>query len=29
MGSVVVSQFVTVYSVIESPGGAEGFDRGG
>src|SRR6266550_7992295 len=29
MGSVVVSQFVTVDGVIEDPGGAEGFDRGG
>jgi dihydrofolate reductase len=29
MGKVVVSQFVTVDGVIEDPGGAEGFDRGG
>jgi dihydrofolate reductase len=29
MGNVVVSQFVTVDGVIEDPGGAEGWDRGG
>ena len=29
MSKVVVSQFVTVDGVIEDPGGAEGFDRGG
>src|ERR671932_1478819 len=29
MGKVVVSEFVTVDGVIEDPGGAEGFDRGG
>jgi dihydrofolate reductase len=29
MGKVVVSQFVTVDGVVEDPGGAEGFDRGG
>jgi dihydrofolate reductase len=29
MGKVVVSQFVTVDGVIEDPGGAEGWDRGG
>jgi dihydrofolate reductase len=29
MGKVVVSQFVTVDGVIEDPGGAEDFDRGG
>ncbi len=29
MGTVVVSQFVTVDGVIEDPGGAEEFDRGG
>jgi dihydrofolate reductase len=29
MGKVVVSQFVSVDGVIEDPGGAEGWDRGG
>jgi dihydrofolate reductase len=29
MGRIVVSQFVTVDGVIEDPGGAEGFERGG
>jgi dihydrofolate reductase len=29
MGNVVVSQFVTVDGVIEDPGGAENWDRGG
>jgi dihydrofolate reductase len=29
MSKVVVSQFVTVDGVIEDPGGAEGFERGG
>ena len=29
MGKVVVSQFVTVDGVMEDPGGAEGFERGG
>jgi dihydrofolate reductase len=29
MGNIVVSQFVTVDGVVEDPGGAEGFDRGG
>jgi dihydrofolate reductase len=29
MGRVIVSQFVTVDGVMEDPGGAEGFDRGG
>jgi dihydrofolate reductase len=29
MSKVVVSQFVTVDGVVEDPGGAEGFDRGG
>jgi dihydrofolate reductase len=29
MGKVVVSQFMTVDGVVEDPGGAEGFDRGG
>src|SRR5438105_5293297 len=29
MGRVVVTEFVTVDGVIEDPGGAEGFDRGG
>jgi dihydrofolate reductase len=29
MGKVVVSEFVTLDGVIEDPGGAEGFDRGG
>jgi dihydrofolate reductase len=29
MGRIVVSQFITVDGVIEDPGGAEGFDRGG
>jgi dihydrofolate reductase len=29
MGRIVVSQFVTVDGVVEDPGGAEGFDRGG
>jgi dihydrofolate reductase len=29
MGNVVVSQFITVDGVVEDPGGAEGFDRGG
>jgi dihydrofolate reductase len=29
VGKVVVSQFVTLDGVMEDPGGAEGFDRGG
>src|SRR4051794_19159870 len=29
MGKVVVSQFITVDGVVEDPGGAESFDRGG
>jgi dihydrofolate reductase len=29
MGKIVVSQFVTLDGVIEDPGGAEGFERGG
>ena len=29
MGRVVVTEFVTLDGVIEDPGGAEGFDRGG
>jgi dihydrofolate reductase len=29
MSKVVVSQFVTLDGVVEDPGGAEGFDRGG
>src|SRR5205085_12235557 len=29
MGKLVVSQFVTVDGVVEDPGGAESFDRGG
>jgi dihydrofolate reductase len=29
MGRVVVSEFVSVDGVVEDPGGAEGFDRGG
>jgi dihydrofolate reductase len=29
MGSVVVTEFITLDGVIEDPGGAEGFDRGG
>ncbi len=29
MGRVVVSQFITVDGVVEDPGGAEDFDRGG
>jgi dihydrofolate reductase len=29
MGRIVVSQFITVDGVIEDPGGAEGFERGG
>jgi dihydrofolate reductase len=29
MGKLVVSQFVTVDGVVEDPGGAEDFDRGG
>jgi dihydrofolate reductase len=29
MGKLVVSEFVTLDGVIEDPGGAEGFDRGG
>jgi dihydrofolate reductase len=29
MGRIVVSQFITVDGVVEDPGGAEGFDRGG
>jgi hypothetical protein len=29
MGKVVVSRFMTVDGVVEHPGGAEGFDRGG
>src|ERR687888_1255743 len=29
VGKVVVSEFITVDGVIEDPGGAEGFERGG
>jgi dihydrofolate reductase len=29
MGRIVVSQFMTVDGVVEDPGGAEGFERGG
>jgi dihydrofolate reductase len=29
MGKIVVSEFITVDGVVEDPGGAEGFDRGG
>jgi dihydrofolate reductase len=29
MAKVVVSQFITLDGVVEDPGGAEGFDRGG
>jgi dihydrofolate reductase len=29
MGKVVVSQFISVDGVVEDPGGAEGFERGG
>jgi dihydrofolate reductase len=29
MGKLVVMEFVTLDAVIEDPGGAEGFDRGG
>jgi dihydrofolate reductase len=29
MGRIVVSQFMTIDGVVEDPGGAEGFDRGG
>src|SRR5579859_4440838 len=29
MGKLVVTEFVTLDGVIEDPGGAEGFDRGG
>jgi dihydrofolate reductase len=29
MGKIVVSEFVTLDGVMEDPGGAEGFDRGG
>ena len=29
MGKLVVSEFVTLDGVMEDPGGAEGFDRGG
>ena len=29
MGKVVVSQFISLDSVVEAPGGAEVFDRGG
>src|ERR1043165_922961 len=29
MGDVVVSEFISVDGVIEDPGGAEGFERGG
>jgi dihydrofolate reductase len=29
MGKIVVSQFLTLDGVMEDPGGAEGFDRGG
>ena len=29
MGDIVVSQFMTLDGVIEDPGGAEGFERGG
>ncbi len=29
MGKVVVTEFITVDGVIEDPGGAEGFERGG
>ena len=29
MSKLVVSEFVTLDGVMEDPGGAEGFDRGG
>ena len=29
MARVIVSQFVTLDGVMEDPGGAEGFERGG
>src|ERR671935_2477937 len=29
MGKIVVSEFVTLDGVMEDPGGAEGFERGG
>jgi dihydrofolate reductase len=29
MGKLVVTEFITIDGVIEDPGGAEGFDRGG
>ena len=29
MGKVVVSQFISLDGVVEDPGGAEGFERGG
>ena len=29
MGKIVVSQFISLDGVVEDPGGAEGFDRGG
>jgi dihydrofolate reductase len=29
MGRIVVSQFITLDGVVEDPGGAEGFERGG
>ena len=29
MGKVVVSEMISIDGVIEDPGGAEGFERGG
>ena len=29
MGKVVISQFISLDGVVEDPGGAEDFDRGG
>src|SRR4051812_3760467 len=29
MGNVIVSEFITLDGVVDDPGGAEGFDRGG
>jgi hypothetical protein len=29
VGRIVVSQFITLDGVVEDPGGAEGFERGG
>jgi hypothetical protein len=29
MGKLVVTEFITLDGVIEDPGGAEGFERGG